>query len=220
LNALPRRLPLLLVLLAVAACSGSQGPPPPVATPTPSRVADDGLQPMSSRDATPRTSAAARPVAPGSQPTLPPGHPPIGGATDPRGNAGGPDARGNAGALDPHGNPAASGPTRSAGSIAGTIALSPKLSVGAKDVLYVIAKKGASTLAVRRIESPRFPLAFEISGADAMTPGVDFEGPLDLVARVSRSGDAIPAHGDLEGQAKAVKVPATAVRLTIDTVRP
>ena len=211
MNALPRRLPLLLVLVAVAACSGSQGPPPPVATPTPSRVADDGLQPMSSRDATPRTSAAARPVAPGSQPTLPPGHPPIGAATDPHGNTGAPD---------PHGNLAASGPTRSAGSIAGTIALSPKLSVGAKDVLYVIAKKGASTLAVRRIESPRFPLAFEISGADAMTPGVDFEGPLDLVARVSRSGDAIPAHGDLEGQAKAVKVPATAVRLTIDTVRP
>jgi len=203
-NTLPRRLPLLLALVAVTACSGSQSPPPPVATPAASRVADDSLQPMSSRDAAPPPPAAGapQPLAPGAQPTLPPGHPPIGGAGD------------------PHGNAAAAGPTRSAGSIAGTIALSPKLQVGPKDVLYVIAKKGGSTLAVRRIESPRFPLAFEISGADAMTPGIDFEGPVDLVARVSRSGDAIPARGDLEGSAKAVKVPAAAVRLTIDAVRP
>jgi len=203
-NALPRRLLLLPALVAVAACSGSPSPPPPVATPTPDRVADDSLQPMSSREAkaAPATGAAAQPAPPGSEPTLPPGHPPIGGATD------------------PHGNATASGPTRSAGSITGTIALSPKLQAGAKDVLYLIAKKAGSTLAVRRIESPRFPLAFEISGADAMTAGIDFEGPVDLVARLSRSGDAIPARGDLEGSAKAVKVPAVAVRLTIDTVRP
>jgi hypothetical protein len=43
---------------------------------------------------------------------------------------------------------------------------------------------------------------------------------VDVVARVSRTGDAIPTKGDLEGTAKSVKVPAKDVRLTIDTVRP
>jgi cytochrome c-type biogenesis protein CcmH len=123
------------------------------------------------------------------------------------------------GQLDPHGNVAGGRETRSAGSITGTLSVAPRLVVGPSDVLYLIAKKGASTLAVRRVEKPSFPFAFEISGADAMMSGVAFEGPLDLVARVSRSGDAIPAKGDIEGIVKGVKVPARGVALTIDSVR-
>jgi len=88
------------------------------------------------------------------------------------------------------------------------------------DVLYLIAKKGPTTLAVRRIEKPAFPLDFEVTGADAMVSGVPFEGPVDLVARLSRSGDAIPTKGDLEGVTKDVAVPASGVKVTIDTTRP
>jgi hypothetical protein len=200
-----RPLPLVLVL---AACGGSTNPPPPVATATPSRTADD-LGPLSSRDAkaSPAPGAAAAPA--GADATLPPGHPPIGGAADPHG----------AGAPDPHGNVAGAGPTKSAGSVTGTITLAPKLQASPSDVLYIIAKKGGSTLAVRRVEKPSFPFAFEIGGGDAMMTGVAFEGPLDVVARVSRTGDAIPAKGDLEGTAKSVKVPSKDVKLTIDSVR-
>jgi cytochrome c-type biogenesis protein CcmH len=97
--------------------------------------------------------------------------------------------------------------------------LAPKLQASPTDVLYVIAKKGGSTLAVRRVEKPTFPFAFEISGSDAMMSGIAFEGLLDVVARVSRTGDAIPAKGDLEGTARNVKVPAKGVSLTIDSVR-
>ena len=82
-----------------------------------------------------------------------------------------------------------------------------------------MAKKGTTTLAVRRVDKPSFPFAFEISGGDAMMSGIAFEGPVDVVARVSRTGDAIPAKGDLEGTAKNVKVPAKGVSLTIDSVR-
>jgi hypothetical protein len=64
------------------------------------------------------------------------------------------------------------------------------------------------------------PLAFELTGADATVSGVPFEGPVDLVARLSRSGDAIPAKGDLEGVAKGVVLPASGIRVTIDTARP
>jgi len=200
-----RPLPLVLVLCA---CSGAQGPPPPVATATPARSADE-LAPLSTREAA-HAAASPSPATPAmagdAGASLPPGHPPVGGG----------DAHGNA---DPHGNLAAGGQARSAGSVSGTITMAPKLATSPSDILYVIAKKGASTLAVQRIEKPVFPLAFEISGRDAMTAGIAFEGPLDIVARVSKTGDAIPARGDLEGSARNVKVPAKGVSLTIDSVR-
>ena len=63
-------------------------------------------------------------------------------------------------------------------------------------------------------------LRFKDNARDAMTGGASFEGPVDVVARVSRTGDAIPAKGDLEGTAKNVKIPARNVQLTIDAVRP
>jgi hypothetical protein len=202
-----RPLPLLAVL---AACGGASSPPPPVATATPSRIADD-LRPMSSRDsggtATAAPTAAPSPVD--ANAALPPGHPPIEGASTPAPTlpAGHP----------PIGEPAPG--TTSAGTIAGTISLSPRLKASPSDVLYVMAKKGTATLAVRRVEKPSFPLEFEISGGDAMMAGGTFQGPVDVVARLSRTGDAIPAKGDLEGVARNVKVPSRAVKLTIDTVR-
>jgi hypothetical protein len=200
-----RPLPLLLVL---AACGGSSAPPPPVATATPSRTADD-LRPMSSREGAPPPAATSSPGPVDANAPLPPGHPPLGGAPTP------------ATAL-PAGHPPIGEPApgaKSAGSLAGTIALSPTLTVGPSDVLYVMAKKGAATLAVRRVDKPSFPFAFEISAGDAMMGGGSFEGPVDVVARLSRTGDAIPVKGDLEGVAKNVKVPSKDVKLTIDTVR-
>jgi cytochrome c-type biogenesis protein CcmH len=143
--------------------------------------------------------------------TLPPGHPTIGAA----------DRHGTlpTNGRYPHGNVPSSGTARSAGSIAGTITLSPKLQVSPSDVLYLIAKRGGSTLAVRRIEKLSFPLSFEISAADSMMAGAGFEGPLDLVARVSKTGDAIPSKGDIEGSAREVAVPSKGVAITIDSVR-
>jgi len=111
---------------------------------------------------------------------------------------------------------AAAGP-----SIAGTIAVSPKVQsrLAPTDVLYLIAKKDGSTLAVQRVAGPQFPLPFEISGADAMVAGTAFAGPVELIARVSKSGDAIASAGDLEGTTSGVAVPATGITVTIDSVR-
>ncbi len=196
------RLLSLPLLATLAACSGSAAPPPPVASAPPSPATDE-LRPLSSRDRAPGLPAEIPPAGSGAPasgplaaPTLPPGHPPIG-----------PETASSAGA------------SASAGAIAGTIRIAPGLRVGASDVLYVMAKRGSTTLAVRRIASPSFPLSFEISGADAMMAGAGFEGPVDVVARVSRSGDAIPAAGDLEGTVKNVRIPAKGVALTITSVR-
>ncbi len=196
----------LPLLLALAACGGASTPPPPVATATP---AQGDLRPMSSREgaAPGATAAPAGPVD--SSAPLPAGHPPVEGAP-------------TAAPPLPSGHPPLDAPpagAKSAGDIAGTIALSPKLKVGPSDVLYIMAKKGAATLAVRRVDKPTFPFAFEISGGDAMMGGGAFEGTVDVVARVSRTGDAIPSKGDLEGTARGVKVPSKSVQLTIDSVR-
>ncbi len=195
-----RPLPLLLVL---AACGGSSTPPPPVATGSPAAQGSGDLRPLSSREASgaaaPTGSVPAGPL--GANATMPPGHPAVA-------------------QPDPHGNLAAPGGAAfSDGSVTGTITLAPKLGVGPNDVLFLIAKKDKGTLAVRRVDKPSFPFAFEISGADVMTGGVSFDGTVDVVARVSRTGDAIPAKGDIEGTTRGVKIPSTGVKLTIDSVR-
>jgi len=140
----------------------------------------------------PRPAASA--AATEESPALPPGHPPV--------------------------SSGAQGGTVSGDAVAGTVRLSPKLTVGTGDVLYLIARQGAVTLAVQRIEAPRFPLEFSLSAADAMVSGAAFEGKVDVVARVSRSGDAIPSSGDIEGVTKDVPIPASGIAVTIDTARP
>jgi hypothetical protein len=198
-------LPLPLLAFALA-CSGTSAPPPPVPTPTPGTRAADGTQPLSSREA----ATTAVPAPPGTAANLPPGHPPI---------DGGPTAAPPLPAGHPPVGQPATAATRSAGSIAGTIRLSPAITSRPSDILYVMAKSGGSTLAVKRIEKPAFPLAFEIGGGDLMMGGQTFEGAVDVVARLSRTGDAIASKGDAEGTTRGVKIPAKGVSVTIDSIR-
>jgi hypothetical protein len=181
----------LAALLLGAGCFACGGPAAPRSSPSAAPSESGDLKPLGTREAaSPQPSGS--PADKDAATALPPGHPPIGAGT---------------------------GAASSQGSVAGTVVLAAKLSAGPGEVLYLIAKKGATTLAVRRIDKPVFPLEFELSGADAMVSGVPFEGPVDLVARLSRSGDAIPAKGDLEGVVKGVAVPAARVKITIDSVR-
>jgi cytochrome c-type biogenesis protein CcmH len=106
-------------------------------------------------------------------------------------------------------------------SVSGTIAVSDELGarVGSSDVLYVMAKKDGTTVAVQRVESPSFPLPFAVSEGHAMVAGTTLEGPVDIVARLSKTGDAIPSPGDIEGTTTGVAVPAEGIAVTIDHVR-
>lgn len=96
------------------------------------------------------------------------------------------------------------------GKITGEIKVGPGLAAQLKrtDVLYVIARAQQSgpPSAVKRIERPSFPLKYAIGPEDAMVPGMagGFEGGsnLTVTARLSRSGNAMPASGDLEGTFK------------------
>jgi cytochrome c-type biogenesis protein CcmH len=109
-------------------------------------------------------------------------------------------------------------------SVEGEVRLHPRVKDKAKpeDVLYIIARGSASRqiVAVRKEEHVRFPFSFRLSSADSMMPGTPFEGPFDLTARLSRSGDATPQPGDLEGTVKNVAAGSRGVGVMLDTVRP
>ena len=188
-----RRAPIALSLLvALVGCEGSEKPvpPAPAAEAAPTPSAGVGVRPLTSRDG---GTDEAVPRTPSD--SLPPGHPVVG-------------AR-----------PSAS----TAGAVSGTIVVAPSLAarVVPNDVLFLVARSASTrqVLAVRKEDGARFPFAFEISGADAMVEGTAFEGPFDITARISKSGDAIPAQGDIEGFARGVATGAKGVTITLDSVR-
>jgi cytochrome c-type biogenesis protein CcmH len=107
-------------------------------------------------------------------------------------------------------------------SVSGRITLAPRLEaqVPPRHALFLIARDAQRTIvAVRREEGVRYPFAFRITAADAMTEGTRFAGPLEITARISKTGDAMPQAGDLEGTARGVAVGAADVPITIDTAR-
>lgn len=177
-------------LLFLASC-GRESSPPPAPPPTAAAPESGGLKPLTSRDGAPSPGEAMGGAA---AETLPPGHPPIDGSA-------GMGAPGEA--------------------LRGSVVLSPSLASRKGAALFLIARNARSQqiVAVRKEDAARFPVSFSISGADAMTEGTSFEGPLDLLARLSQTGDAIPAKGDIEGVAKGLKPGATDVRIVLDSVR-
>ncbi|MET0551492.1 MAG: hypothetical protein ABW221_00545 [Vicinamibacteria bacterium] len=146
-----------------------------------------------------------------------------GGAADPAppsppASATAPAAR--AGAL-PHGHPAIESASPEA--VAGTVTLAPAVTEAARDAraLFLIARAGKDRqiVAVRKIDTPEFPAPFELSPQDAMSHGTGFAGPLEVTARLSRTGDAAPGAGDIEGVATSVSPGAMDVRIELRTVR-
>ena len=79
-------------------------------------------------------------------------------------------------------------------------------------------------IAVRRVGNPRFPVELEL-GPDDVPLAVDNKGELlagELVvsARLSRTGEAIGASGDLEAQPAPIRAGAAPVTVTLDRRRP
>lgn len=182
-------------------------------------------------DAAPAPEASASPAPAAS--ALPQGHPPLGGGTGAApGGAGAlppghPPMGGAGGAAMPQGHPPLSGGGAGAASTApplgGTVALAPSIAerAGGAKALYVIARKAGTRdiVAVKKIDAPKFPAAFELSGSDVMVSGTAFAGPFDLTARLTLTGDAIPSAGDLEGATKNVAAGTKDVKITLDSVR-
>ncbi len=92
------------------------------------------------------------------------------------------------------------------GKVTGMVSVQPDFAAKLKptDVLFIIARNQqvGPPSAVKRVTHPRFPLKYSIGPEDAMipgTPGFEKNAILTLTARISRTGNAMPAAGDLEG---------------------
>ena len=107
--------------------------------------------------------------------------------------------------------------------VSGTVSLSPELArkAPAGAILFIIARGGQQAgppLAVKRIESPKFPVEFSLGPDDRMIKQMPFVGPIQLSARLDADGNAMTrAPGDLQGQAPEAHQPGdTGIEISID----
>ena len=115
-------------------------------------------------------------------------------------------------------------------SVTGKVMLAPdvaaKLSAGDTLFVFARAKEGPRMpLAVMRIPAPKaneFPVAFNLTDAMAMAPGMNLSSFPQVVieARISKSGNAQLQPGDISGISDAVKTSARDVMVTLSKVAP
>lgn len=113
-------------------------------------------------------------------------------------------------------------------SIHGTVTLDPALNarVAPEDVVMVFARhadpaRGAMPLAMLRKRIADLPLRFELSDNNAMLPEHKLSSAekVIVVARVSKSGDAAPRSGDLEGASPPVAPRGGSLEIAINRSR-
>lgn len=108
-------------------------------------------------------------------------------------------------------------------SVSGSITLAPGLAGKAApdDTLFVFARAadGAQRmpLAILRRQVKDLPLSFTLDDSSSMSPAARISAVKSVIvsARISKSGQATPAPGDLTGQSAAVDVGATGIAIEI-----
>jgi len=114
-----------------------------------------------------------------------------------------------------------------AASISGRVSLSPALAarVGPGDTLFVFARAAEGPrmpLAILKRTGAELPLSFTLDDGMAMAPELKLSGFTNVVvgARLSKSGNAMPQSGDLEGMSAPLAGRSSGIEIVIDTVRP
>ncbi len=109
--------------------------------------------------------------------------------------------------------------------VRGTVTLSRKLEkqVQADDMVFVFARAAEGPpmpLAVMRAKAGDLPLTFALNDSMAMAQGLKVSAfpRIVVTARVSKSGSAKPAPGDLQGASAPVANDACGVKVLIDSV--
>jgi cytochrome c-type biogenesis protein CcmH len=140
-------------------------------------------------------------------------------------NGGVPIAQGSAPAAAATAAPADNAPAAAAGgaSVEGRVTVSDKVKAdlpqGATLFVYARPADGSRMpLAIVRVPAQSFPVTFKLDDSTAMSPQsrLSLQQQVQLVARISRSGNAMPQPGDLTGTLGPVKVGARDVQLVID----
>jgi len=111
--------------------------------------------------------------------------------------------------------------------VSGSVSLDPNLQsrVNPEDTVFVFARASAGPrmpLAVLRKQVKDLPLTFTLDDSMSMSPQFSLSKFSDIVvgARVSRTGDAIPKSGDLQGTTSVIKVGTEGLKIIIDSAVP
>ncbi len=120
------------------------------------------------------------------------------------------------------------GPLQSAepaAAIRGTVTMVDRLAarVSPVDTLFVFARASdgpAMPLAIQRTNAAGWPASFALDDSRAMAPGLLMSAyeRFDVIARISRAGNATPQPGDLEGRIESIALGSHDVRVVIDRV--
>jgi cytochrome c-type biogenesis protein CcmH len=109
--------------------------------------------------------------------------------------------------------------------VAGSIALDPSVAAKASpgDVLFVFARATEGPkmpVAMARLQVGKMPASFLLDDSMSMTPNFKLSQQKKVVigARISKSGDALPRAGDLEGYSTVVSPGARDVAIVINAV--
>jgi cytochrome c-type biogenesis protein CcmH len=120
---------------------------------------------------------------------------------------------------------AAAGPPAAGPPVRGRVTLSAKLAAQARpgDTVFVFARATQGPrmpLAMLRRQVKDLPFEFALDDSMAMVPDLTVSkySPVIVGARISRSGDAMAAAGDLQGFSQPVKAGAAGVQVVIDQV--
>ncbi|HEX6826538.1 MAG TPA: hypothetical protein VF077_09520, partial [Nitrospiraceae bacterium] len=95
----------------------------------------------------------------------------------------------------------------------------------ATDTLFVFARETNGPpmpVAIVRATKKDLPFAFRLDDSTSMMPSRKLSdvGMVVIVARLSKSGQAMPQSGDLEGMSQPVKPGAGGITVVIDRERP
>lgn len=122
------------------------------------------------------------------------------------------------------GEPAAGNGT---GIVSGVVSLNPQLAgkVAPTDALFIFARavEGPKMpVAILRLQAKDLPASFTLDDSMAMNPAMKLSNFKEVVvgARVSKSGNATPQPGDLQGASTAIKIGSTGVKVVIDKAVP
>lgn len=120
---------------------------------------------------------------------------------------------------------AAAAPAPGAGSVSGTVSIHPDMlaKTSPDDAVFIFARAESGSrmpLALMRKQVKDLPVAFTLDDSMAMSPAAKISGSPKLVlgARVSKSGQAMPQPGDLEGLSETVAPGGQGVKIQISGV--
>ena len=111
--------------------------------------------------------------------------------------------------------------------ISGTVSIAPSLAGkgSATDTLFVFARETNGPpmpVAIMRATKKDLPFTFRLDDSTSMMPSRKLSdvAMVVIVARLSKSGQAMPQSGDLEGMSQPVKPGTDGVTIVIDRERP